>query len=61
MIRNAPFYFMNPEPAFSVVVPIFNEGENVAAVCLELQTVLTVRVHTMKAWPRFIVLVATAN
>lgn len=31
---------MNPETAFSVIVPFFNERENVAAVCLELKAVL---------------------
>ncbi len=40
MIRSAPFYFIDQEPAFSVVVPFFNEKESVAEVCLELKAVL---------------------
>ena len=40
MIRSAPFYIVRKEPAFSVVVPFFNESEGVAAVCLELRSVL---------------------
>ena len=42
MIRSAPFYFIDQEPAFSVVVPFFNEKESVAEVCLELKAVLEV-------------------
>ncbi len=40
MMRSAPFYFLEAEPSFSLVVPFFNEKENVAAVCRELRLVL---------------------
>lgn len=33
-------YLMSMKPSFSVIVPFFNEGENVVAVCQELELVL---------------------
>lgn len=40
MITDNPFHFANVEPSFSVIIPFFNEGENVARVCQELELVL---------------------
>ena len=43
MIRNADVHFMKQEPAFSLVVPFFNEKESAVEVCLELKSVLQAR------------------
>jgi dolichol-phosphate mannosyltransferase len=40
MMQSAPFYFVEPEPSFSLIVPFFNEIENVAEVCQELRLIL---------------------
>ena len=40
MLRSTPFHFVSAEAAFTVVVPFFNEKDNVEAVCLELNAAL---------------------